>query len=928
MAGTPFLPLPVKRTESADPGAGLSKYIKSLHGAATQQQYAEALKKLTERRMVATGSFDLPPSQSVVDEKIMPYFVNLSFAAAHFPMDNTIPLGKLTFGWEDCLSARGQRQRMPSAFADLSGMLFNAAAVHTRIAASQKTSTPEGAKEAHAHLCIAGGMLEYAEEHFTGRMTSTTPDISQTGLAFFKAVTLAQAHHCAYLKAQLATPEKHSILSRLAKDGYEMYQEAHDLSTRAGAQPSWTLFCSGYCRVMAASAHIHYAKEWAAKDEKTGEGVTRTDFARRMLGEAADILKRAGTTQAIPMVTALHDDAAAMHAKLKKENSVVYHEPEPPASELKPIEPIKRMGAPMPLKPLAELAQKFGVENPFATWLPVELKQQADEYKSRAKECIQDTAGASAAQTEGMRGRLNELGVMGMLSALDEGGQQQQRLPLSVRQRIGAIQQTCPAGTVGFVKNVLVILTDFKRSCQSNLDEVEQKLATESAKDKQMRDKYGQHWNRQPSDAHPESTRFHQALSEYKMKLTQASSGDSGIEQKLRANEEKLLQIDTPVADLEALVAKKAGGTPEGIRAELLQSLTGLQGLVKRFNELGEEEQALLAEMQQMPEGDKIAEKLLASQAGGPQAVESALEQSFKLYADKAEAVRAKSMEASSLLEEIEASAQACQAIKQCGQAAASERERTINELDGACNLFDELKSSTEQGRGFYSAMADVIDRLKNEVTSFVVCRDIEAEDKTREAEAALQQQAAMAEAQRLQQEEERRLMHEQRMMQQSAVQPGVIVGAGATVRRGEDLSSDTVRPQPLPQYTAVQIAETRGRRARIISPIAGWISVQAADGTTLVQVGQQAPAYPMPAQQQPPPPLQPQQQQQQQGGWGKWSRPQWGRPQQQRGGYGAAPSAYPGVQGANWACPKCTVINMAQAHQCATCMGPRPGMQ
>eukprot|EP01065_Artemidia_motanka_P018172 TRINITY_DN2149_c2_g1_i2.p1 TRINITY_DN2149_c2_g1~~TRINITY_DN2149_c2_g1_i2.p1 ORF type:complete len:1129 (+),score=402.18 TRINITY_DN2149_c2_g1_i2:416-3388(+) len=656
---------------------------------------------------------------------------------------------------------------MPSAFAELASVLFNAAAVHTRIAASLDTSTADGAKEAHNNLCVAAGMLEYAEKELISRVEGPTPDISLVGLTFFRALVLAQAHHCAFLRAQMTSPDAHGLLSKLAKVGFEMYQEAAGvIADCADADPKWTQLCEVYTRVLASTAQFHHAKEGHAKAERIGEGVARTAYALKMLDDAADRLTRAKKLGLHPdpvgPIMDLRDSVAALHATLDKENKVVYHEPVP--TELDPIAPVARMAAPRSMQPLPDLARALCIDNPFASWLPVELRKKADEYKSSAARTIQDTAAASSERTTAMRSRVTELGIAGMLSALEESGAEQPRMSLGLRQAVAVVQEVSnPVGCVGFVRNALSVNDGTRKACESALDATEQKLAEEMALDRGLRAKHGAHWVRPHSESFEDHQRFCRSVQEFRAAIKDGASRDAGARQRLEADEQGLSQLDCPVADLEALLARKSGGSPEGIKHELRQALGGLSELAKQFDALCEEEQALVAEMRALPDSDDIAQTLLQSQSGGPPAVEAALSDSLSRYADKAEAVRAKSAEAARLLSEVQASAEVCQAMKQCGQAAASERERTINGLDRCCNLFNELKATAEERHRFYRETADRIEQMGNEVSSFVVCREIEAEDA---AEALLQQQQQQH-PQQPQQQEQQRQLHQQQQQQQ-----------------------------------------------------------------------------------------------------------------------------------------------------------------
>eukprot|EP00755_Sulcionema_specki_P022458 Sspe_Gene.13893::Locus_4783_Transcript_1_1_Confidence_1.000_Length_1093::g.13893::m.13893 len=62
-----------------------------------------------------------------------------------------------------------------------------------------------------------------------------------------------------------------------------------------------------------------------------------------------------------------------------------------------------------------------------------------------------------------------------------------------------------------------------------------------------------------------------------------------------------------------------------------------------------------------------------------------------------------------------------------------------------------------------------------------------------------------------------------------------VVLAPGALVREGESLQSPPVGDQ-LPFGTEVTVKEIRGRRARIVDPVAGWVSLRTAEGESIFE--------------------------------------------------------------------------------------------
>lgn len=990
----PLLSLPLKPTEGADPGRALRGYIQKQYDEDTAKQHDQSLAQLTDLRKKAAACGELPLVAELVSDRVLPYVAALNHAAQHFPMENTAGLN-LHFTWTDALERKPRKLRKPSAYADLVGFLFNAAAVHSEIGRAHPQGT-EGIKAAYKSFQVAAGMVEYTEVQLAPRLLGdTTPDTTSAGLAFVKALLLAQAHHCAYMLQEATNRDKLSLLARLANEGQLFYAEVQGLLSQPaleGLDGRYGLFCSVSRNVLLAKAHMHMALDFQAKMDKVGEGLARARAAEGLLGRSAEVLKKAGRKSGLQgdfagYVAAMQRRAADLSATLQKENNTVYHDKIP--DQLPDIDKLKRLGS-AELPDLSATAKETGYSAAFTTLVPLELKREVDEYKQHAQELIQNTEQQAREAGEVQRGKMTELGVMGILATLEQqdGGAKAEQLPQSLRERIARVQgEVGQEGCFPHLKGVLTILQGLNSSCTAKLGDCEGALAEELKADRAMRDKHGTQWKRPVSESLPDYQRFKGACEDYKGKLEAATKGDSTIAERLGAAQQKLCQLDCPVADLDALVASKAGGTAQSVSAGVKEAGAQLAASVATFDAAQTEAAELLEALKALPGGDAVEERLLAARKEAPddaEARKAALSSGFEAYVTKQEEIEKKAKASEEAMEAVEAAVLGVKALQASGEQLVGERERAINELDEACNKFSELSANVKEGKNFYNSVANWCDELHQNIRGYTAARELEREDHARQLadhqHREQQERQDAAEAQRIKEEQELRAAAAASAPPPAALRPGFVTGAGAMVRAGEALDSAVVTQVPLPSGTALQVAEVRGRRARIISPVSGWVSIATSDGQELVRIGEGAPGGPAAAAPSYAPSAQPAVAAQwrpsvappagvaaapsavpalapqrnpyaprpanpyaaQAPGAGGPAAPAAANPygqhppqQPQRGGYSAYPSrfaqpaaaapSYAAAPPGGWACPRCTFHNAGSAAACAMCNAPRP---
>lgn len=124
---------------------------------------------------------------------------------------------RVTFPWRDAFTSKLTTQT--SIAFEKASILFQIAATHSAIAASQSRSDPEGIKRAFYYFKTCAGMLTYINDNF---LHAPSTDLSREVVKFLVAVILAQATEVFFEKC---TDEKKgaALVSKVGAQAASMY---------------------------------------------------------------------------------------------------------------------------------------------------------------------------------------------------------------------------------------------------------------------------------------------------------------------------------------------------------------------------------------------------------------------------------------------------------------------------------------------------------------------------------------------------------------------------------------------------------------------------------------------------------------------------------------------------------------------------------
>jgi len=729
----PMLHFPLKRADTVDWVKPLKNYVKETvnkHEAETVTQTLDHFNRLRKAiKEAADGKEKV--TELLVEQTFYPYCALLLHAMAHFPLiDGRV---KISFGWYDV--AYRKKVSLPNASYEYASVMFNAAACFQQLGAAEDRSSPDGVKAAFRCFQVAAGLIAECRERTAGITDRLPPELSTDGLQAFSTFTLASAHQCSYLKAFSDMRDKFTTLSKVAMEGYCMYEDLQkQLSLPILSEivdKKWLQYAEFWKNLFEARAHHHLAED-AQKQIEIGQQLGRLTAALGLLEQSLPPAKALGSAYT-SLLQGFQAQLQKQHHLATVDNEKIYHERIPAKAAMKVPDRLgKSLGKPTPLGDLIELTK---ITDPFSHITPVHILDAHQKFRDEVLAAYNTTAADTTRHQEKLREVINRMGVVGAIGTFDS---RTQDLPVGILSRIRAIP-ACASG------NCLEYLSE-RRSFLGSLSDcvaetISQLLATlegEARGDRELRGKFGRRWTRESSEVLNRD--LVSKINEYSAKVQQARSGDAKIDEKLRANFDSISRLSLPETKLRTLLPAP-GESPDDQAAAGI--VARLKDLLKQITDKENAQKAKLSELRELLDQDN-KELPMKLAAGGREKEGLVIDAARKRYEEKTQYIIQLSIEADNLQNDL------ITAVEQLNRTRKSDpanhkREEVINSLDQACNKYDELAANINEGIGFYARVREVMETLKAKVDDFVYARGIQKEDLL----ASIQQEAAHVEEER-----------------------------------------------------------------------------------------------------------------------------------------------------------------------------------
>ncbi|RLN90666.1 hypothetical protein BBJ28_00012973 [Nothophytophthora sp. Chile5] len=711
---------------------------------------------------------DLVRTPSAISRHVLlRYYAQLEKMAQRFPCDGSLPAGEsarvplqLQFTWNDSFCPRKKSTQTGVSF-ERAAVMFNCGALESQLGVQTDRSTADGLKTACRHFMRAAGAFAEVKDSLVERtLGARTPDMSAEGLGLLTFLMLAQAQACFYEKA-IKDQMKDAIKAKLVHQALDYYVSALDFcrsSALTGAiDRSWGIHLLFQVHCMRAATQYWQgtaSKAVAlARGEGYGEEIARLAAADAECTEACQVATQnklptslLQSAQALQRVVREHLEAA------RKDNASVYLENVPKFSEL-PAVGKAAMVKPLPFS-TAELQQELGGVDLFEQFVPRDLLHRADGVKQAIHGVLEQTAEKVAKSNEAAKQKLHAMGLPASIEAFEKTSDN--GIPHTIWQRIQHVKVTTATASMGpggsrenavaaFIQQRLQENQQTSDAAEKKLHAIETRMSQEEIEDNVCRQNYGdKRWARPVSSSLNQN--FRADVDRYYRLVKEAKQSDDVVREKLAGNQEKL----------EALARSKASLDQElpdlqQDDSSCIEEIAEVSSLLLRLGQLVEEKDQVLRDFQGSYDKFNALPVLLSGSKTNGTSTDTALETEKQFFRDHFEGkIATICEEEQALLGELVEANTRFEAKKENDHVMLA-RQRFLQHLSDAVDVFEQLESHVKEGGKFYSELSTRIEQLRQTVADHCSARELEkrelelnlsADDEMRQREA---QDAALA---------------------------------------------------------------------------------------------------------------------------------------------------------------------------------------
>ncbi|KAG8795868.1 bck1-like resistance to osmotic shock [Ceratobasidium sp. 428] len=744
---SPCISIPKKKTDEVDWTSPIRSLISQSYGENPDNYASEcaALQRCRQDAVRGAGS------DTTARDLLYKYFGQLELLELRFSEI------RVSFPWHDAFTSKLTTQT--SLAFEKASVIFQIAATHTSIAASQNRADPEGLKRAIHYFRTAAGMLTYINDNF---LHAPSTDLSKEVVKFLVGIVIAQATEVVYEKL---VDEKKALVTKVASQTAFLYatlqEDVKEFMGRGIFDRNWVTLIQIKAKYFASLTQYHRALT-DSTSSKHGDALVRFTLAETHAKEAHRLAQSFTPYFVVTLTPTMPSDAGTAILELtkshlalctekkttaQKDNDLIYHALLPSEASLPIVDKIS-VAAPIPIQEVygtPEVQKVIGADL-FSRLVPLSVHESASVYsEEKAKLVRGEAARADEADVELSAG-LESLGLPGALAkfremaeaggAGDEDGES--AVPPQVwtwKEEVERKEEEMP------VEGLLKQLEGLKAGVEAELGNVSRELELESRECESMRVKYEHHWTQEPSASH--TTALRQDLKSHREAFTAAAASDGQVLSLwqntkptldiLRHNPASLFQrvSDTSAGSLLDLDEGEVGGQDaEDIKAQVEE----IDELLGRLNKIKRERGEVLKDLKDKIQNDDVSHLLLLNRRSGP-AVETALFQSelekFRPYQSRIGSTvhhqQATLQEVSTLLKRLQNERGKGGWAKKW-EAGEKRRREAVTRVARAREGWMEVREGAGKGIQFYQDLSSLVQTLKRKTLAFTSARKSERE--------------------------------------------------------------------------------------------------------------------------------------------------------------------------------------------------------
>ncbi|OCH91191.1 BRO1-domain-containing protein [Obba rivulosa] len=754
---SPMISIPKKGTEEVDWTTPIRNAISRSYGE-DPDNYATECANLQRCRQDAVKGAG---SDMTARDLLYKYFGQLELLELRFAEI------RVNFPWRDAFTNKLITQT--SIAYEKASIIFQIAATHSAIAASQNRSDPEGLKRAFYYFRTCSGMLTYINDNF---LHAPSTDLSREVIKFLVGAIIAQATEVFFEKC---TDERKgsALVSKIAAQAAFLYtslsEEVKEFMGKGIFDRNWITIVQTKAKYFTSVSQYHRALADSAAG-KHGDALARLNIAESTAKEANRTASSFASIFVTQMSPNLPPDAGPALLELTKahlalctekrneaqrENDLIYNAVVPNADTLPQIDKASIV-TPITIQEVyaAPDVQKVIGPDMFVRLIPLSVHESASVYsEEKAKLVRAEVEKADDAEVE-VKSALDAMGVkQGLVrfKAMTEGGMGgEEEIPVEVRrwrEDIGVIEER------ESVESIMAELNRLKDNVKRELDAVNRDLEIESKDCEAMRVKYDHLWTQEPSASLNKSLR--QDLKSHLTALEAAAQSDlqvvalwesikgeislllsPQVEEVFRASTEQGGAGSENLLDLD--VNSDMNGEEE--RRKIAQFVDEIEERLGRLNKIGHERKEVLKDLKDKVQADDVSHLLLLNRrnTGGETSLFAGELEKFRPYQQR---LGATVHHEQAVLQELSSLWRSLRDLAGRGPGARKwdERERrkkdTIRRFSRARDRYMEVRDGLAKGLQFYTDLTELTAALRRNAKTFVSNRAVERDALAAQAE-------------------------------------------------------------------------------------------------------------------------------------------------------------------------------------------------
>lgn len=723
---------PFRKGEAKEPDwTVMIKYIKQHFPSNYNSQIQGAVDRLGQYKKViaatCTNELKQPPNEAFIEQTLKSYIQLISTAQAHLPLSGVSMKG-LAVEWRDSLDESHKHQSKNSNV-EVFSCLHNLSSAYAYIASvDAESGTVDGVKNAFKTYQAAAGCFQFAEG-FLRRLppACVVKDATVESQQLFQKLCMCQAHHCSYLKAELEMKGKHALLSKMAVEGGRLYDDA----SKTIAAQGWArtpvvkdleLYSSNMSLVFYARGHLHIAQERMDAGE-VGDAIARYNFANQSIQRTTKFSN--GNMNG--WLQGIKGTILELHQKAVSANETVYFLRIP--KELPPLEGLgKGIGKPTPAPSLTKVISNRDAD-PFFGIVPAHVSEVASKHFS-SMQVLTTSASKSVSSYRGrMHTALNALGVTGTIESLSSESKDRGRIPEPLRSKILAMRPEEGGNLADGLVNRVTQSEEVLDACTARVREIQTLLMQEQQDDDNLATQYGTTlWRgyRPPSILAPHSQDIHKLLHQQEEQI--AKSVKQQIDRTkatLSASLKDLSRLDWPLDDLDGLMPYTKTKAVKEQTKVVMDNVEKLQKFVLRFDQVDEQNNAKLKELNALMQSDTVVHTLSAVDADQHEAILDAAANEIK---DIVSCIQSNISSGEALLEGVEEIMNNL-AVTRSEDPISVEIQQVCSMIESALDLYHRLDQDVSEIDTSASQALEHLDGILSSTQSFVLSRQLEADD-------------------------------------------------------------------------------------------------------------------------------------------------------------------------------------------------------